>query len=303
MIPLPHMSRTAMKSCSIRASSRQSLRFAVPPGFLAAPAPFDRCTVELRREGNDGGSPELLLVRMPREQIGATLSATLERQRASATANPIRQLRFGRRARVGGLACGLIEVYDRGEKLHDVTYLRLLGDSAILCGYRYRSVARRKELDAAARVVLRTIEASNQAVATRTEPSFAMRKAGFFMPLPAGWERQDLFGQMLAFAPGTGFRPRICVSLHTAREDCDAEGAGDREALNALQATQRQLCSRTRFNQPRRQKHAAGRSIAYEWSGTLIRSGARIRGRVVILSTLRGRALVMYQAQSGADFK
>ena len=300
---LSNMSRTTTKSFSIRVSSRQSLQFAVPPGFRAVCAPFDECTVELRREGNNGDAPELLLVRMPREQVGATLAESLERQRAAAMANPRRRLKICRQARVGGLACALIEVYDRREKLHDVTYLRLLGDSAILCGYRYRGSARQKELDAAARSVLRTIEAPGQLVAAGKEPRLVVRKAGFFMPLPAGWERQDLFGQIFAFAPGTGYRPRICVSLHTSREDCDDKVAGDREAINALQASQREICSGTRFNHLRRQKHDAGRSVAYAWSGTLKRSGARIRGRVVILSTKRGRALLMYQAQSGADFK
>lgn len=302
LISISNMPRTTTKSLSIRISSRQLLRVAVPQGFRAACAPFDKCTVELRREGNDGGAPDLLLICMPRDQQGTTLAESLKRQRAAATANPRRRLKVCRQARVGGLACALIEVYDRREKLHDVTYLRLLGDSAILCGYRYGGVDRPKELDAAARKVLRTID-SSQAVAAVREPSFAVRKAGFYMPLPAGWERQDLFGQIFAFAPGTGFRPRISVSLHTSRDDCGTDAAGDREAINALQAGQREICSGTRFNSPRRQKHAGGRSVGYAWSGTLKRSGDRICGRIVILSTNRGRALLMYQAQSGTDFK
>lgn len=211
------MSGRWCRRLSVAAAPGASVRFRIPRGFALDVAYADRNLLFLwKGKPRLQGDPDLV-VTVTRYATGVEdVADGLRRQAEAYRTRTDRTLKACEKVRLGKVEAGRVEVVDVLDGRSDVTYFRAIGGSVWITGYRRRSGAEAKGIDAAARAVVASLEVRRAAPAAEGD-WIEVAAAGFAFRPPKGWERQDLFGQHVFFAPGEGYRPRIAVAAEGAR--------------------------------------------------------------------------------------
>lgn len=277
-------------------------RFALPAGFrldrsLAAQRMFG-----LRATSNRLAPPEILVVVRPVYTAGKSLLVWLAEQR-DATPTPGRRMVQCRLRQVAGVECGFVEIVDEREHRRDVSYVRAVAGWQLVAGYRLGIGQRgRRTLEAAAREVISSAELQ----LPRLDPDAAdaagrvyIHTSGFSIKLPAKWERQDLFGQVIVYARGTGFRARINF---TANSDDETDWDSPDEPIEGMQTALPLLNDRVRLQKPKRIVVAGERGWRLDWRGVLKRNELPVRGIQIAVPHNRRGAAIAFTA-STADFQ
>ncbi|MBX9789187.1 MAG: hypothetical protein K2Y37_09760 [Pirellulales bacterium] len=255
----------------------------------------------LRAVRDNDGPPEILVVVRPFYTAGQSLLGWLADQR-DATPTPGRSVVQCRPREVAGVECGFVEVIDEREQRRDVSYVRAVAGWQLVAGFRLAIGQRgRRTLDAAAREVI----ASAELQAPPFDPDAAdatgrvsIYTSGFSIKLPAKWERQDLFGQVIVYAPGTGFRARINF---TANSDDETDWESPDEPIEGMRTALPLLNDRVRLQKPKRIMVAGQRGWRLDWRGVLKRNELPVRG-IQIAVPHNGRGAAIAYTAATADF-
>jgi hypothetical protein len=267
--------------------ARLRIRFRVPKGFT-----LDERLAELRLIGlfkgkRRKGRPDLLLsvMRYPEPVRTIEQAAALHGDRA----------REGRRVvssgvvRVGGGDLARQEILDELEGTVTVTLARPLEGLVWGCGGESREIT----LETAAATVLNTLEAEAGEGEARSDGWIEVRSHGYALKPPAGWERMDMAGQVLLFAPGTGFRPRVSFDSPDPEAD-DWEPA--KERLEAWPDHLALIHGNVRAERPRPFKAGGKSGYRLDFRAFLKRKEADIRGRLFLIPVGRRGLEAQYLA-------
>jgi hypothetical protein len=285
---------------SVAAAPDATVRFRVPRGFSLDVAYADRNLLFLWK-GKPGraADPDLVVTVTRYATPVEDVADGLRRQREAYQGRSDRILRVCEAVRLGKVEAGKVEVVDDLEGRADVTYFRAIGGSVWIAGYRRAPGLDVKAVDAAARAVAASLEVRSARASADAEWIEA-RASGFAFRPPKGWERQDLFGQHVFFAPGEGDRPRIAVAADgaqgaawgSARKRASMRQAGLRTMYRPFQAiTLKPLAL------------AGVKGLRLDWRGFLPAKEAWVRGAHLFLPKGKGGAeFSLIVPEEGASF-
>jgi hypothetical protein len=279
------------------------IRFRLPAEAAYESSPVGGTSIGVFLSSGIRASPDLLLTIAEAERFGGDPRGALRRQRLAARAYSRRRLEQCKSRKVAASRVGYVEILDQRTRQIDVTYIRIIRDSAIICGYRARrDTADQATLDQVARGIISSVQLRSKRakrdLASERRVKFPLN--GFSLELPQDWERQDLFGMIIVFGPGSGFRPRITIDR--AYDDDGEDWESPTEPLEVYRMIYKGLCRRPKFDRPRRIQVAGQSGWRMEFRGVMNRNQIEIASTVVALP-YKERGVVAQYLAAASDYR